>query len=124
MGYRAGLHSLVAKRFKLSAPRNSNLKTVMDFSFFEKVNTMKYEETDPYSTGLTAFTIVLYTISCILTRLMVLAFDENHDTNRYLGEGQDLQTLKQAVALLLTTRRIPQLYYGTESYDERCERQE
>ena len=23
------------------------------------------------------------------------------------GEGQDLQTLKQAVALLLTTRRIP-----------------
>ena len=30
------------------------------------------------------------------------------------GEGENLDMLKQASTLLLTTRRIPQLYYGTE----------
>lgn len=41
-------------------------------------------------------------------------FIENHDTDRFLGEGDNLPMLKQASTLLLTTRRIPQLYYGTE----------
>ncbi len=31
-----------------------------------------------------------------------------------LKEGLDLDKLKQALTILLTTRRIPQLYYGTE----------
>ena len=43
-----------------------------------------------------------------------MAFIENHDTDRFLGEGQDSLALKQALALLLTVNRIPQLYYGTE----------
>ena len=44
----------------------------------------------------------------------VMAFIENHDTDRYLHDGQDVDALKQALALLLTIKRIPQLYYGTE----------
>ena len=40
------------KDSKLSAPRNSNLKTVMDFSFFDKINTAKNEETDTWVKGL------------------------------------------------------------------------
>ncbi len=44
----------------------------------------------------------------------VMAFIENHDTDRFLREGQDVPALKQALALLLTIKRIPQLYYGTE----------
>ena len=43
-----------------------------------------------------------------------MAFIENHDTDRYLGNGKDSTALKQAYALLLTMKRIPQLYYGTE----------
>lgn len=43
-----------------------------------------------------------------------MAFIENHDTDRFLGHGQDVAALKQALALLLTMNRIPQLYYGTE----------
>jgi len=39
----------------------------------------------------------------------------NHDTNRFLTEaGGNLQSLKNATALLLTMRGIPQLYYGDE----------
>ena len=43
-----------------------------------------------------------------------MAFIENHDTDRFLGNGNDTLALKQALALLLTMNRIPQLYYGTE----------
>ena len=43
-----------------------------------------------------------------------MAFIENHDTDRFLGNGKDSTALKQAYALLLTMKRIPQLYYGTE----------
>ena len=43
-----------------------------------------------------------------------MAFIENHDTDRFLGNGKDSTALKQAMALLLTIRRTPQLYYGTE----------
>ena len=43
-----------------------------------------------------------------------MAFIENHDTDRFLGNGKDSTALKQAYALLLTMNRIPQLYYGTE----------
>ncbi len=48
-----------------------------------------------------------------------MAFVENHDTDRFLGEGKRLSlALKQALALLLTVNRTPQLYYGTEVSDE------
>ena len=44
-----------------------------------------------------------------------LSFFENHDTDRFLGVIEnDRAALKQATALLLTTRGIPQIYYGTE----------
>jgi glycosidase len=43
-----------------------------------------------------------------------MAFIDNHDTDRFLGNGCDSLMLKQALALLLTINRIPQLYYGTE----------
>ena len=48
----------------------------------------------------------------------VLTFLDNHDTDRFLKtmpENQlDLDTWKQAQTLLMTTRGIPQIYYGTE----------
>ena len=45
----------------------------------------------------------------------VLTFLDNHDTDRFLlAEPDSLGSWKQAVAFLLTSRGIPQLYYGTE----------
>ncbi|WP_321331685.1 glycoside hydrolase family 13 protein [uncultured Bacteroides sp.] len=102
------------KDSKLSTPKNSNLKTVMDFSLFDKINKAKDEETDPYSTGLNRIYNNFAYDFLYPNPASVLAFYENHDTDRFLGNGQDLKALKQAVTLLLTTRRIPQLYYGTE----------
>jgi len=102
------------KDSKLSAPRNSNLKTVMDFSFYEKLSHAKLEETDGQFSGLNKiYNSFVYDFLYPDTN-HILAFIENHDTPRYLYDGEDFAILKQAITLLLTTHRIPQLYYGTE----------
>lgn len=45
----------------------------------------------------------------------ILTFFDNHDTDRFLlTEPDSLDTWKQAMTFLLTTRGIPQIYYGTE----------
>ncbi len=102
------------KDSRLSAPKNSNLKTVMDFSFYDKINIAKNEQTETWFKGLDRIYNNFVYDFLYPNPASVLAFIENHDTDRFLGEGQDLPMLKQATTLLLTTRRIPQLYYGTE----------
>ena len=94
--------------------QNSYLKTVMDFSFFEKINKAKDEETDAWWNGYNRIYNSLCYDYLYKDPSHVMAFIENHDTDRFLGEGKDTLALKQALALLLTVRRIPQLYYGTE----------
>ncbi len=94
--------------------QNSYLKTVMDFSFFEKINKAKSEETDDWWNGYNRIYNSLCYDYLYKDPSHVMAFIENHDTDRFLGDGKDTLALKQALALLLTVRRIPQLYYGTE----------
>ena len=93
---------------------NSYLKTVMDFSFFDKLSQAKTEETDGWWLGLNRIYNSLCYDYLYENPSSVMAFIENHDTDRFLGEGRDTLALKQALALLLTINRIPQLYYGTE----------
>lgn len=101
------------KDSRLSAV-NSYLKTVMDFSFYDKINLAKNEETDDWWKGLNRIYNSLCYDYLYEDPSSVMAFIENHDTDRFLGEGKDTLALKQALALLLTINRIPQLYYGTE----------
>ena len=101
------------KDSKLSA-LNSQLKTVMDFSFFDKLNQAKHEETDGWWNGYNRIYNSLVYDYLYENPSNVMAFIENHDTDRFLGNGQDSLMLKQALALLLTMNRTPQLYYGTE----------
>lgn len=93
---------------------NSYLKTVMDFSFFDKLNQAKHEETDGWWNGFNRIYNSLVYDYLYPNPSSVMAFIENHDTDRFLGEGTDTAALHQALALLLTMNRIPQLYYGTE----------
>ena len=45
----------------------------------------------------------------------MLTFLDNHDTDRFLPAlPENLLSWKQAVTFLLTSRGIPQIYYGTE----------
>jgi len=98
---------------KMGKPE-SYLPTVMDFSFYEKIDSAKHEETDGWWRGYNRVYNSLCHDYLYPNPSSVMAFIENHDTNRFLGNGQDVPALKQALALLLTIKRIPQLYYGTE----------
>ena len=86
----------------------------MDFSFFDKINHAKNEETDDWWNGLNRLYNSFVYDYLYPNPSSVMAFIDNHDTDRFLGDGRDTLALKQALALLLTVNRIPQLYYGTE----------
>ena len=115
MGNRTCLHYTAAwqKDSKLTN-ENSYLKTVMDFAFFDRLSMAKNEETDDWWKGFNRIYNVLCYDYLYPNPASVMAFIENHDTDRFLENGKDTLALKQAYALLLTMRRIPQLYYGTE----------
>lgn len=95
---------------------NSHLPTVMDFAFYEKIGAAtKYEETDAWWNGFNKIYNNLVYDYLYPNPSSVMAFLDNHDTDRFLGEGKkDTLALKQALSVLLTIKRIPQLYYGTE----------
>ncbi len=96
---------------------NSYLKTVMDFSFFDKLARTKNEETDGWWDGYNRLYNSFVYDYLYEDPTHVMAFVDNHDTDRFLGTANEAfrtERLKQALALLLTVRRIPQLYYGTE----------
>jgi glycosidase len=93
---------------------NSYLKTVMDFSFQECLDSAKHEETDAWWRGMNRLYNSFVYDYLYPNPSSVMAFLDNHDTERFLGNGQDSLALKQGLALLLTVNRIPQLYYGTE----------
>ncbi len=111
------LVSFWQKDSKLAAPRNSNLPTVMDFPLQGLMTRSFDEETTDWAGG-------LYNLYDYLTQDLVyadpmnlLVFLDNHDTSRFYVKEEDTQNLaryKQALLFLLTTRGIPQLYYGTE----------
>jgi len=45
----------------------------------------------------------------------LVVFPDNHDMSRFFVQmGEDVELLKMGIAYFLTTRGIPQLYYGTE----------
>lgn len=95
-------------------PRETELLTVMDFLI--SINGHKYfdEETDPWN-GLNHLYDHLAMDFLYPDPQKVLTFLDNHDTDRFLlAEPDSLGSWKQAVTFLLTSRGIPQLYYGTE----------
>ncbi|MES2797431.1 MAG: alpha-amylase family glycosyl hydrolase, partial [Bacteroidota bacterium] len=45
-----------------------------------------------------------------------MTFLDNHDHDRFFSQiGEDMDRYKMGITLLLTTRGVPQLYYGTEN---------
>lgn len=97
---------------------NSYLKTVMDFNltficqnaFIDEVVT-----SDGKSKGLFKIYESLAQDFLYPDLKNILIFLDNHDLGRFtLSNETDLRKYKQGIAFLLTTRGIPQIYYGTE----------
>ncbi len=95
-------------------PVDPELPTVMDFFFVTKGRKAFEEATDPWN-GLNNIYDHLSNDFIYPDPQHILTFLDNHDTDRFLLEmPSDLGKWKQAQAFLLTSRGIPQIYYGTE----------
>ena len=105
------------KDSKLAAPKNSNLPTVMDFPLTDLMGKAFDEETTEWSGGLYRL-YDYHTQDLVYANPMnLLIFLDNHDTSRFCKNEDDAKNIvryKQAITYLLTTRGIPQIYYGTE----------
>lgn len=114
-------HSNVAiaywqKDSKLAAPRNSNLRSVMDFPLLDNMEKAFDEETN-WDQGLSRLYEYLGQDVVYENPLELLIFLDNHDTSRFfktVEETDNINRYKQAITFLLTTRGIPEIYYGTE----------
>ena len=105
------------KDSRLAAPRNANLPTVMDFPLMSLMTKAFDEETTDWADGLYNLYDYLTQDHVYADPMNLLVFLDNHDTSRFYTSDEateNLDRLKQGLAFLLTTRGIPQIYYGTE----------
>lgn len=91
-----------------------NLPTVTDFPLHANIN-QAFNEGGGWDNGLTRLYNSLAQDFVYKFPEKHLTFLDNHDVNRVALElGKDTAKVKQAITFLLTTRGIPQVYYGTE----------
>ena len=105
------------KDSKLAAPRNSQLRTVMDFPLMGLLNYVVDQETDEWDYGYAKLYDYISQDVVYADVNHLLTFLDNHDTDRFQKNpemAKDTTRYKQALTLLLTLRGIPQLYYGDE----------
>ena len=101
----------------LAAPRNSELKTVMDFPLMYMLTSCVDEESDSWDNGFARLYELMSMDRVYADTGHLLTFLANHDTNRFQPteeKAMNVTRYKQALTLLLTLRGIPQLYYGDE----------
>ncbi|MEJ6475442.1 glycoside hydrolase family 13 protein [Pseudoalteromonas piscicida] len=92
----------------------SSLPSVMDFSLQEALIQALNEE-ESWNTGWIKVYQSIANDFQYPDPDNLLVFADNHDMSRVYSQlKQDLDKVKLAMSLLLTTRGIPQIYYGTE----------
>lgn len=93
---------------------NSHLPSVTDFQIHFAVRDA-FNQDFGWETGLMKIYYALSQDRLYSDPMKNVIFLDNHDISRiYSTLGEKLDNLKMAYAFLLTTRGIPQVYYGTE----------
>lgn len=95
-------------------PFPSHLQSVTDFQLYFALK--EAMTTEPgWSSGLTKVYYVLAHDYLYDNPELLVTFADNHDEGRFYGLiGEDMRKFKMGLGLILTTRGIPCLYYGTE----------
>lgn len=93
---------------------NSYVKSVTDFPVHYAVNAA-LNENEGWTEGLNRLYYILSQDALYSNPQDMLIFSDNHDVERFtrIVDG-DLNKFKNGIAFYLTTRGIPQVYYGTE----------
>lgn len=93
---------------------NSYLPSVTDFPLYRSVVT-GLNEGEGWDTGLARIYYTLGQDFLYTDPLLNVIFVDNHDLVRFFTSvGEDPDKFKMGLAFILTTRGIPQIYYGTE----------
>lgn len=93
---------------------DSHLQSVTDFQWYFALEKGIHEKTE-WTNGLSRMYYILSGDYMYAHPENLVTFVDNHDIARWYGHcGEDMQKFKIGIALLLTSRGIPQLYYGTE----------
>ncbi len=93
---------------------NSWLPSVFDFPMYDAIG-KAFNEKDGWNTGILRLYDILTQDLSYANPSNLVVFAENHDVNRFLdSQNIDTRKFKMAMAFILTTRGIPQLYYGSE----------
>ena len=94
---------------------NSHLPSVMDFTLHDAVMVMFNEDENTWDKGMIRAYNNFANDFLYPDINNILVFPGNHDTNRINEVFQsDISKYKMAMTLILTTRGIPQIYYGDE----------
>lgn len=93
---------------------DSRLTSVMDFCL-KDVFSQAFNENESWDGGMARF-YSLYAQDFVYSdQNMIMNFLDNHDIDRYsTAVKRDIQKYKMALAMLITARGYPQIYYGTE----------
>lgn len=93
---------------------DSRLTSVMDFCLKDVFSTA-FNEADSWDTGMSRFYSLFAQDFVYANSLMIMNFLDNHDIDRYsIAVKRDVHKYKMGLAMLITARGYPQLYYGTE----------
>ena len=93
---------------------HSHLTNVFDFPLMYAIN-KAFNEKPGWDTGLARLYDVLSQDFVYSNPMKLGIFAGNHDSNRIFSSlHENLKSWKMAMAFLMTTRGIPEIYYGTE----------
>ncbi|WP_394205825.1 glycoside hydrolase family 13 protein [Shewanella waksmanii] len=92
----------------------SALPSLMDFPLYETL-IKALNEPEGWDTGLIKLYEFLGNDGVYADPTKLVLFEGNHDTNRlYSLFGEDLALTQMAMAYVLTSNRVPQIFYGSE----------
>jgi glycosidase len=98
----------------VSGHYKSSLPSVTDFPMHYALKDA-FTEQDGWTSGLSRLYYVLSQDFIYADPFRNVIFADNHDLTRfYTSIGEDYNKFRMAMAMLLTTRGIPMIYYGTE----------
>jgi glycosidase len=99
----------------LNVPFKSNLPSPNDFVLCNAINDALKQDFG-WSSGFNRLYSTLAMDALYEDSNLNMTFVDNHDMDRFYSViGEDFNKYKLGIAFLLTTRGIPQMYYGTEN---------
>lgn len=113
------IHSTPMESYWLKGTKNrdkyvSTLPSITDFPLYEAINAAM-NEPNGWNNGLSRIYHTLAEDFLYEKPMENLIFLDNHDVTRFYSVvGENFEKYKMAIAFLMTTRGIPQVYYGTE----------